>query len=124
MASSRVAEVGLLAFMLTPKVLALRLAGSTRRRPVLRVIETICSPLSRTRALSAGRTLGDAAYYALPALSWQTIVIGDPLYRPFAVSLDAQLANVGALPPALAPYVLLRKARLLERDLGREGLDR
>jgi uncharacterized protein (TIGR03790 family) len=36
------------------------------------------------RALGEGRTFGDAAYYALPALSWEAIAIGDPLYRPFA----------------------------------------
>jgi len=68
------------------------------------------------RALIAGRTLGDAAYYAEPALSWQSVVIGDPLYRPFAVSLDEQLARLRTLPPGLAPYVLLRKARLLELE--------
>jgi uncharacterized protein (TIGR03790 family) len=79
-------------------------------------LQLTIEPQMLMRALSQGRNLGDSAYYATPALSWQTIVIGDPLYRPFAVSLDAQLANVGALPPALAPYVLLRKARLLERE--------
>jgi len=35
------------------------------------------------RALGQGRNFGDAVYYALPALSWQAIAIGDPLYRPF-----------------------------------------
>jgi hypothetical protein len=79
-------------------------------------LQLTIEPQMLMRALSQGRNLGDAAYYATPALSWQTIVIGDPLYRPFAVSLDAQLANVGALPPALGRYVLLRKARLLERE--------
>jgi uncharacterized protein (TIGR03790 family) len=29
-------------------------------------------------------TFGEAAWAAQPALSWQTTVIGDPLYRPFA----------------------------------------
>ena len=38
------------------------------------------------RALVRGATFGDAACYAQPALSWQVIAIGDPLYRPFAVS--------------------------------------
>jgi uncharacterized protein (TIGR03790 family) len=31
-------------------------------------------------------TFGEAAWDAQPALSWQTTVIGDPLYRPFAKS--------------------------------------
>jgi hypothetical protein len=65
------------------------------------------------RALSRGRTWGEAAYYALPSLSWQAVAIGDPLYRPFAVPLEAQLARLDQLPPALAPYAVLRQARLL-----------
>jgi uncharacterized protein (TIGR03790 family) len=35
------------------------------------------------RALARGDTFGDAVYFAQRALSWQTIAIGDPLYRPF-----------------------------------------
>lgn len=35
------------------------------------------------RALARGENFGDAACYAQPALSWQVIAIGDPLYRPF-----------------------------------------
>lgn len=34
--------------------------------------------------LSQRRTLGEAAYAAQPVLSWQTTVLGDPLYRPMA----------------------------------------
>jgi uncharacterized protein (TIGR03790 family) len=44
----------------------------------------------------AGSTFGEAAWAAQPALSWQTTVIGDPLYRPFAKSpqlLHAQLSR-------------------------------
>lgn len=33
--------------------------------------------------LLKGYTLVEAAYMAIPALSWQNIVLGDPLYRPF-----------------------------------------
>ena len=33
--------------------------------------------------LLKGYTLIEAAYMALPVLSWQNIVLGDPLYRPF-----------------------------------------
>lgn len=35
-------------------------------------------------ALLRGHTLAEAAYFALPSLSWQAILVGDPLYRPFA----------------------------------------
>ena len=65
-------------------------------------------------ALARGWTLGDAAYYALPALSWQAVLIGDPLYRPFAVGFDRQWKNRKDLPPDLAPYAVLRRMRLLE----------
>jgi len=65
--------------------------------------------------IKAGAELGRAAYYATPALSWQTIVIGDPLYRPFAVPLEAQLANLAGFH-LTGPLVLLRKARLLEHE--------
>lgn len=41
-------------------------------------------------ALSRDWTLGDAAYYALPTLSWQAVLIGDPLYRPFKVASNGQ----------------------------------
>jgi uncharacterized protein (TIGR03790 family) len=36
----------------------------------------------QTRLL-AGHSLVEAAYMALPVLSWQNVVLGDPLYRPF-----------------------------------------
>jgi uncharacterized protein (TIGR03790 family) len=67
------------------------------------------------RALSRGQTLADAAYYALPVLSWQSILVGDPLYRPFAVPLEKQLAEPDRLPAALAPYAAIRQMKLLVR---------
>lgn len=70
--------------------------------------------------LAQGKTLGDAAYFATPALSWQTVVIGDPLYRPFKTSLDEQVRNLGELPPTLAGYVVARKVAVLDR-LGLDG---
>jgi len=68
------------------------------------------------RALARGDTFGDAAYYALPVLSWQAVAIGDPLYRPFAVPFERQWDARGSLPPRLAPYAVLRRAHLLEAD--------
>ena len=38
--------------------------------------------------LERGASYGEAAWSAERALSWQTTVVGDPLYRPFAVPLD------------------------------------
>jgi len=43
-----------------------------------------------------GFTFGEAAWASQPALSWQTTVIGDPLYRPFGkpiAELHAELAR-------------------------------
>jgi uncharacterized protein (TIGR03790 family) len=65
------------------------------------------------QALSQGKTFGDAAYYALPVLSWESIAIGDPLYRPFKVSLEQQERHLAQLPADLAPYVLTREANLM-----------
>lgn len=67
------------------------------------------------RALSQGKNFGDAAYYALPALSWQAVAIGDPLYRPFKVTLAEQRAAAKSLPPPLASYAVVREANLLAR---------
>lgn len=65
------------------------------------------------RALAQGKNFGDAVYFSLPALSWQAVAIGDPLYRPFKVSLEEQEKMSGSLPRSLAPYVVMRRANLL-----------
>jgi len=54
-------------------------------------------------ALSRGWTFGEAAWAAQPGLSWQTTVVGDPLYRPFSKS-----------PAQLQADLLKRKSPLLE----------
>jgi uncharacterized protein (TIGR03790 family) len=41
------------------------------------------------RFVFLGFTFGEAAYASQGALSWQTIIIGDPLYRPTRVGLEA-----------------------------------
>ena len=45
------------------------------------------------RWVMAGWTYGEAVYAALPALSWQTTVVGDPLYRPFGRAPGAHLGE-------------------------------
>jgi uncharacterized protein (TIGR03790 family) len=65
--------------------------------------------------LAAGETLGDAACFATPALGWQGVVVGDPLYRPFKVGLDQQVARAAELPAALAGYAYARQAAVLDR---------
>jgi len=68
------------------------------------------------RALAAGRTLGDAAYFALPALSWQAVVIGDPLYRPFTVSFVEQWQRRHEMTAEQFAYVVLREVKRLVRE--------
>lgn len=68
-------------------------------------------------ALGNGWTLADAAYYALPALSWQAVTIGDPLYRPFAVSLETQLEDTGdALEILSDQYVAMRHIHIISAN--------
>jgi uncharacterized protein (TIGR03790 family) len=55
------------------------------------------------RFVYAGFTFGEAACACQPVLSWQTTVVGDPLYRPF-----------GRNPDQLQDDLLRRQSRLLE----------
>jgi uncharacterized protein (TIGR03790 family) len=66
------------------------------------------------RALARGDTFGDAAYFSLPVLSWQSVAIGDPLYRPFAVKFDEQWRQRDRLPATLAGYAVLRRMHQLD----------
>lgn len=68
-------------------------------------------------ALLAGANFGDAAYAAVPSLSWQTVALGDPLYEPFKVTLAEQVAMIGDLANAASdPYVVLREVNRLEAE--------
>ncbi|MBP6507274.1 MAG: TIGR03790 family protein [Opitutaceae bacterium] len=79
-------------------------------------LELMHQPQLLLRMLAKGNTLGDAAYYSLRCLSWQNIVVGDPLYRPFAVKLSAQWSRHEQLPVRLEPYVTLREMRRLQAE--------
>jgi uncharacterized protein (TIGR03790 family) len=60
-----------------------------------------------TERLLAGYTLAEAAYMSAPVLSWQHVVLGDPLYRPFL-----RLDGSGDKEPTDAAYRALRIARM------------
>ena len=51
-------------------------------------------------------TFGEAAWAAQPALSWQTTVVGDPLYRPFAKQPMELHAGTDATPQPARRMVL------------------
>ncbi len=55
------------------------------------------------RWIGGGFTFGEAAWAAQPALSWQTTVVGDPLYRPF-----------GKPPPQIHAELAHRRSPLIE----------
>lgn len=65
--------------------------------------------------LAEGATLGDAAYFATPVLGWQTVMLGDPLYRPFKVTLQEQAEQLAKLPAELAGHVAARHAAVLDK---------
>lgn len=64
-------------------------------------------------ALLNGWNIADAAYFAQPTLSWQNIVVGDPLYQPFKRSLAAQLELTGnPLRLLMEQYIFIRAINL------------
>jgi uncharacterized protein (TIGR03790 family) len=67
-------------------------------------------------AYRAGFTLAESFYMALPYLSWQSVVIGDPLVAPFAPATESLLAR-----PAGVLLFLERRAAALETAVARTG---
>ncbi|MBQ6534603.1 MAG: TIGR03790 family protein, partial [Opitutales bacterium] len=67
-------------------------------------------PSSMMKAYEAGFCAGEAAYASARFLSWQWVVLGDPLYKPFAVSLEKQLERIDAGQiDGLSQYSVLRE---------------
>jgi uncharacterized protein (TIGR03790 family) len=59
-----------------------------------------------------GMTFGEAATASIPGHSWQTIVIGDPLYRPFARNVLQFEEQLDKEDDALAAYAKVRKVNI------------
>lgn len=68
-----------------------------------------------------GYNLAESAYQSMPALSWQIVVVGDPLYRPCGIPIEQQIANARADAPEELPWLLQRKANMLARQGNAEG---
>lgn len=67
--------------------------------------------------LALGETAGEAAWRATPAMSWMGVIVGDPLYRPFARDLKEQVADFfGRQADPLGPYAVLRGANVLREQ--------
>lgn len=59
-------------------------------------------------------TLGEAAAGSLPVLSWQAVVIGDPLYRPFGKGILDLESELNARRDMHLEWALLRKVNLYQ----------
>ena len=68
-----------------------------------------------------GGTFGEAVMMSMPALSWQSVAIGDPLFRPFKVGLEAQLKDSQA--SRFAAYASIREMNRLLASDGRESAE-
>lgn len=77
-------------------------------------LQTTHRPDLLMAALARGDNLVDAAYYALPYLSWQQVLIGDPLYRPFARPSSEQLQRSAKASARDAGYRAMRRAHELD----------
>lgn len=58
----------------------------------------------------AGMTYGEAATASHPVLSWQTVVVGDPLYRPFGRPLAEDGRRLDEADDPATAYALVRHA--------------
>jgi uncharacterized protein (TIGR03790 family) len=63
------------------------------------------------KRLLEGDSWIEAAYASIPAVSWQGVVLGDPLYRPFL-----HLDGTGEKEEASRSYRALRVAKMLHED--------
>jgi len=74
------------------------------------------------QGIQQGMTVGEAAWYATPAISWQGTILGDPFYRPWARALPDQLADFQQKPDELGPYAVIRAAQLRPKDESAKAL--
>lgn len=69
-----------------------------------------------TDRLCNGAPWADAVYLSMIALSWQTTVLGDPLYRPFAVPLEEQIRRLEEAGDPAADWAHARRVNQLVRE--------
>jgi len=65
-----------------------------------------------SRITAFGFSFGEAAYAAQSTLSWQTTVVGDPLYRPFGRKIPGE--HFGVRLRELHGELMARKSKLIE----------
>ncbi|MEZ0387122.1 MAG: TIGR03790 family protein [Verrucomicrobium sp.] len=78
--------------------------------------------------LLSGATLGEAAWAATPGISWMTVLVGDPLYRPFPKRRPIPAGNSRdqdyALYAGLVARLLPHDAKKFRRELLRIAEER
>ncbi len=68
-------------------------------------------------ALSKGKSAGEASYASIPSLSWRSLVVGDPLFQPFKVSLQEQISRIDSGKiDELSQYSIIRQINKMKAD--------
>lgn len=70
---------------------------------------------------ASGMNFAEAGLVCQPVLSWQTILVGDPLYRPFSPDLFARAAELERIESPLAPWSLLHRINFFIQNGGDAG---
>ena len=88
-------------------------------------LDAIVRPQILFPAYLSGYTMAEAYYLAMPYLSWQTIIVGDPLCAPFlAAPLPQERIHSGINPELSLPahFGERRLAAVPAFDLNREAI--
>ncbi len=80
-------------------------------------LEATHNPELFLETLLEGKTLVEASVRSIRFFSWQSIVLGDPLYRPFRVGLEEQIENLDPANP-FAQYAVIREMNRIAREEG------
>ena len=70
--------------------------------------------------IAAGYSFGESAYVSQRVLSWQITIVGDPLYRPFAVGIDERIHQ---LTESSHPDLVWEYVRRINQLAGLEQLN-
>lgn len=71
---------------------------------------------------ASGMNFAEAGAVSQPVLSWQTLLIGDPLYRPFSPDLFARSKGIEEKGPAsLLPWTYLHRVNFFMQNGGDPG---
>lgn len=69
------------------------------------------------KGLESGMSWGEAGYEALPFLSWQAVLIGDPLYEPLKKGLTEQMRRIRVGGGTeYRQYAMIRQMNLLKKS--------